>query len=518
MRYVVRALGLALFFAIVAMPGYAAAGVRFGADLAADPDTSPPCPGMATECSVVLRGLSSAEQTGSPIDGVVTMWRTRAAASGDLTFQVIRRTTANAFQVVATDTQGTVQTNLEEFFVRIPIQEGDMLGLDAPGANEPLRTAPSAFGRVVRFAPPLGADPAIPSETRTSTELLVNATVEPDADGDGFGDDTQDDCPTNAASQGACSGTLVGPILHGDLQWPTGLTFTATLTLANGTGTSPDGSRIPSDGVIVRWRIRSEAGNWAPQVVRPEEGGMFRSVATGEKVKVVAPNDRASFPPYIRSFPTRLSVKAGDLFGVHADAQSQTVAKSGGPWRLFAPALADGESGTPTTESPLIIPVSADLEPDADGDGFGDITQDACPASAATQGTCPPDPPLPPPPPLVTLDPFGVADLSGRSLRYDGGRVLRVPMACPATAERCRGLLEARATVTVPSAAARRTIRLGRVRFSIPGGATRRLTLRLSKPARRALRSSRRVRVRMIITPAGPGAVRRSLLVLRRSP
>ena len=500
------------------MPGSAAAGVRFGADLAADANTTPACPGMATECSAALRSLASAERTGSPIDGVVTMWRTRAAVSGNLTFQVVRRNTAGTYRVVETDTQGTVQNNLEEFFVRIPIQEGDLLGLDAPGANEPFRTAASPFGRVVRFVPPLGANAVMASENLGSTELLVNATVEPDADGDGFGDDTQDDCPTNATSQGACSGTLVGPVLNGDLQWGITLVLNATLTIANGTGTSPDGSRIPSDGVIVRWRIRSEVGSWAPQVVGPEEGGMYRGVATGEKVKVAAPNDRASFPPYIRSFPTRLSVKAGDIFGIQADAQSETVAKSGGPWRLFSPALADGESRTPTSELTFIIPVNADLEPDADGDGFGDLTQDACPQSAATQGTCPPEPPPPPPPPLVTLDPFGVADLSGSSLRYSGGRVLHVPMDCPATAETCRGLLEARATVTVPTAAARRTIRLGRARFSIPGGQTRRVALRLSKPARRALRSARRVRVRMVITPAGPGAVRRSLLVLRRSP
>jgi hypothetical protein len=33
--------------------------------------------------------------------------------------------------------------------------------------------------------------------------------------------------------------------------------------------------------------------------------------------------------------------------------------------------------------------LSAVVEPDADRDGFGDETQDACPSSAATQGTCP---------------------------------------------------------------------------------------------------------------------------------
>ena len=249
---------------------------------------------------------------------------------------------------------------------------------------------------------------------------------------------------------------------------------------------------------------------------------MYRGVATGDKVEVAAPHDRPGFPPYIRSFPTRLTVKAGDIFGVKADAQSETVAKGGGggggSLLIFAPPLADGESRRRVISSPSSSPVNADLEPDADGDGFGDITQDACPANAATQGTCPPEPPPPPPPPLVTLDPFGVADLSGSSLRYGGGRVLRVPMACPATAERCRGLLEARATVTVPRR--RPAGPSASAGFGSRSRAARRAAsaLRLSKPARRALRSVRRVRVRIVITPAGPGAVRRSLLVLRRAP
>lgn len=35
------------------------------------------------------------------------------------------------------------------------------------------------------------------------------------------------------------------------------------------------------------------------------------------------------------------------------------------------------------------IPVVASIEPDADGDGYGDETQDGCPQSAAYQGPCP---------------------------------------------------------------------------------------------------------------------------------
>ena len=61
---------------------------------------------------------------------------------------------------------------------------------------------------------------------------------------------------------------------------------------------------------------------------------------------------------------------------------------------------ADGDSGTAdllrTDQSgPIQRPVrdaNADIEPDADGDTFGDETQDLCPADASTQGACPPGP------------------------------------------------------------------------------------------------------------------------------
>ena len=38
------------------------------------------------------------------------------------------------------------------------------------------------------------------------------------------------------------------------------------------------------------------------------------------------------------------------------------------------------------------VAMNVDVEPDADGDTFGDETQDLCPADASTQGACPPGP------------------------------------------------------------------------------------------------------------------------------
>jgi ribosomal protein S8E len=43
------------------------------------------------------------------------------------------------------------------------------------------------------------------------------------------------------------------------------------------------------------------------------------------------------------------------------------------------------------------VNLSAVLEPDADGDGYGDVTQDLCPTNAATHDACPTQPTSPPP-------------------------------------------------------------------------------------------------------------------------
>jgi hypothetical protein len=40
--------------------------------------------------------------------------------------------------------------------------------------------------------------------------------------------------------------------------------------------------------------------------------------------------------------------------------------------------------------------VDAQIEPDADGDGYGDETQDECPTDPDTRGPCPPGSPEPP--------------------------------------------------------------------------------------------------------------------------
>lgn len=52
-----------------------------------------------------------------------------------------------------------------------------------------------------------------------------------------------------------------------------------------------------------------------------------------------------------------------------------------------APGETRGAVGAPEPET--LVNVSAVLEADTDGDGFGDETQDQCPTDPSTQGPCP---------------------------------------------------------------------------------------------------------------------------------
>src|SRR5205085_4335180 len=55
---------------------------------------------------------------------------------------------------------------------------------------------------------------------------------------------------------------------------------------------------------------------------------------------------------------------------------------------VFTPPLVDGQGARGSNAVAGELLVSADIEPDADHDGFGDETQDQCPSQATTQGPC----------------------------------------------------------------------------------------------------------------------------------
>lgn len=91
--------------------------------------------------------------------------------------------------------------------------------------------------------------------------------------------------------------------------------------------------------------------------------------------------------------PVRLPVAAGDLLGL--GGEYGYVCETSDPGDTFGLIQQDAPVGsTQTYLSPpqggTVIPLVARVEPDADRDGFGDLSQDLCPVSATTQAACPP--------------------------------------------------------------------------------------------------------------------------------
>jgi hypothetical protein len=166
-----------------------------------------------------------------------------------------------------------------------------------------------------------------------------------------------------------------------------GETFTPNLTDGNvteiqsGSPASQYAAPVPG-GVITSWSFQASASP-PPQlkfkVARQVAGNDFRIV--GEE------GPHAPTAGVLNTYPAQIAVQAGDVIGLFFDGIGHgTRSASGYTIRYVG---GDQPPGTTATFGGLStgfqLDVSAILEPDADNDGFGDETQDACPADPALQ-------------------------------------------------------------------------------------------------------------------------------------
>jgi hypothetical protein len=135
----------------------------------------------------------------------------------------------------------------------------------------------------------------------------------------------------------------------------------------------------PVDGVITSWQYRSPM---ASQIGRALEFKVARA-AGGNSLTIVGESERETptIPLTTLTFPTRIAVQAGDVIGLYVPGTSApcTVGPSPG---YQAHVIADNVDRQPGDTSiygvgnQTQVNVGAILEPDCDGDGFGDETQD----------------------------------------------------------------------------------------------------------------------------------------------
>jgi hypothetical protein len=145
---------------------------------------------------------------------------------------------------------------------------------------------------------------------------------------------------------------------------------------------------VPADGVITSWSVKATS---APTQVRML---LFGSPSGNTYPLVGKSTTRALIPSAVNTFDVRVPVKAGWRLGarfigsnipcVAPGTASDTVGSD------LSGADPDVVSSVPLTPVAAgLVDIAAVVEPDADLDGFGDVSQDACPVSALAQAACP---------------------------------------------------------------------------------------------------------------------------------
>lgn len=147
----------------------------------------------------------------------------------------------------------------------------------------------------------------------------------------------------------------------------------------------------PAEGVLVRVRVRARTGadgTFTPRALRPRGDGTFVPVGDGTPFALDGSGD-------VLTVPTRIRVRAGDVLALRGtalpgafdgDASAGAVAVFGETeaWEVGgAPRAPD--AGAP---APGDLIVAGVLEADADGDGYGDESQDACALDGARPTPC----------------------------------------------------------------------------------------------------------------------------------
>jgi hypothetical protein len=165
------------------------------------------------------------------------------------------------------------------------------------------------------------------------------------------------------------------------------------------THTAPGGLTSPISGIVVRFRYKQSVAGDTPivfRIVRPDPVlGLGTSTGAGTSPPLIPGGG-------IDVLPARMPISAGDAIGIdccNGGVNDGFSRPASGPnigaylgWNN--PTLADGGSALvhDNGDSNIELLANADIEPDADHDGYGDETQDLCPTNAAIQTACPTQP------------------------------------------------------------------------------------------------------------------------------
>lgn len=363
------------------------------------------------ECTVAQFGDAgpAADSYTIPYDGVITasaFYLGQTIEAGNtVQVQTAHPTGATTGTVAGEGTAhgllGLTPSAVHAFAERVPARAGDVLAARFHSSYY-IQTTPYFFktaapSDLAAVAGPTAAGGSFTTSGSPTAERRLNleAVLEPDEDHDGYGDTSQDLCPGSPTATEACSGSLYGSDLQGERSAsPPACGSGGCMEVQTTIGGAS--TAAPSGGVVVRWRVlNAESGPYTLRVVSflpGSSGGVYRTyrvLHSSATESVTAP--AGPLFSKISSFQTRLPIPAGAYlglgkpslhnFGFQASGGSATYSEVGN--------VGDGLAASGETHDGTFL-YDADVEPDVDGDGYGDVTQDSCPTSAAIhEGPCP---------------------------------------------------------------------------------------------------------------------------------
>ncbi len=156
----------------------------------------------------------------------------------------------------------------------------------------------------------------------------------------------------------------------------------------------------PTGGIVTAWRVNSKV---PAEFI--EQLKVLRPTGNPKTFQTVAESSTGNVEFGQNTFAARIPVQAGDRFAAAAGPSTPIVycpsADSSDEMSYTPSNVAVGSANEYATSSSVRIAITAVIEPDADGDGYGDETQDKCPRSAAIQAIeCP----------VIALGTYGLAN------------------------------------------------------------------------------------------------------------
>ena len=188
----------------------------------------------------------------------------------------------------------------------------------------------------------------------------------------------------NDPTDGSCK-ALIGPC-----------TYAAFIQPSDPNG-DPYSGGAPVDGVITKFRIRAYGENGGPgqvtfrlaQVTATPNAPTAVAKAAGTGPTVTIPADPGNGDVPVNEYAARLRVKKGDQLAIDTSNVNAIYNSNGSKYTyVYSPTLVQGAGPRASQDVTNELLVAARIEPDRDGDGFGDETQDGCATQKSNQGAC----------------------------------------------------------------------------------------------------------------------------------